>query len=97
MSIARIGEFQAAPGQMEKLRDFLFSILPIIKSSDGCVSVQMYQSREDPARFTMIEIWDSVESHQASVKNIPPEQLAEIRPLLGAAPHGSYYDPLFVD
>jgi hypothetical protein len=39
----------------------------------------------------MIEIWDSVESHQASVKNIPPEMLAEIRPLLASAPSGKYY------
>jgi hypothetical protein len=40
----------------------------------------------------MLEVWDSVESHQASVKNIPPEMLAEIRPLLASEPSGSYYD-----
>jgi quinol monooxygenase YgiN len=92
MSIARIGEFQAKPGLGEQLREFLISILPIIKSSRGCESVQMYQNQEDPARFTMIEIWDRIESHQASAKNIPPEKLAEIRPLLGSAPGGSYYE-----
>jgi hypothetical protein len=42
----------------------------------------------------MIEVWDSIESHQASVKNIPPEMLAEIRPLLASAPSGSYYIPI---
>jgi hypothetical protein len=36
----------------------------------------------------MIEVWDSIESHQASVKNIPPEMLTEIRPLLESAPSG---------
>ncbi len=50
----------------------------------------LYQSQDDPTKFTMIEIWDSIESHQASVKNIPPEMLAEIRPLLAAAPSGRY-------
>jgi heme oxygenase (mycobilin-producing) len=91
MSVARIGEFKAAPQSVEELRAFLTSIVPIIKSSQGCDSVQLYQSQEDPTRFNMFEIWDSVESHQASVKNIPPEKLAEIRPLLASAPSGSYY------
>jgi hypothetical protein len=39
----------------------------------------------------MIEVWDSIESHQASVKNIPPEKLGEIRPLLATSPSGSYF------
>ena len=66
--------------------------MPIIKSLEGCESVQLYQSQDDPTRFTMIEVWDSVESHQLSVKNIPAEKLGEIRPLLAAAPSGSYYE-----
>ena len=96
MSIARIGEFTGKAGRIDELKDFLFSIVPIIKSSPGCESVHLYQSQDDPIRFTMIEIWDNTESHQASVKNIPPEKLAEIRPLLGSSPSGSYYELLFV-
>lgn len=92
MSISRIGETQSKPQTTEELRDFLKSIMPIIKSSQGCESVTLYQSHDDPTKFMMIEVWDSIESHQASVKNIPPEMLAEIRPLLAAAPTGSYYD-----
>lgn len=92
MSIARIGETQAKPQSTEALRDFLLSIMPGIKSSQGCESVTLYQSQEDPTKFTMIEIWDSTESHKASVKNIPPEMLAELRPLLATAPSGSYYN-----
>ncbi len=92
MSIARISEFQAKPGLTEQMREFLVSILPIIKSSQGCESVQLYQKQEDPTRFTLIEIWNSIESHQASVKNIPPGKLAEVQPLLGSAPSGSYYE-----
>jgi quinol monooxygenase YgiN len=92
MSVARIGETQAKPETSEALRDFLISIMPGIKSSQGCESITLYQSQDDPTKFTMLEVWDSVESHQASVKNIPPEMLAEIRPLLASAPSGSYYD-----
>jgi quinol monooxygenase YgiN len=63
----------------------------MIKSSQGCQSVQLYQSQDDPSRFMMIEVWDSVEAHQASVRNIPPEKLSEIRPLLAGAPSGGYF------
>lgn len=97
MSITRIGEVQAKPELIEALRDFLISILPIIRSSQGCESVTLYQSQDDPARFIITEIWDSIESHQASVRNIPSEKLAEIRPLLAAAPGGSYYEVLKVE
>jgi quinol monooxygenase YgiN len=92
MSIARIGETHARPETIAALRDFLLSIMPGIKSSQGCESVTLYQSTDDPTRFTIIEIWDSVESHKASVKNIPREKLAEISPLLASAPSGHYYD-----
>jgi quinol monooxygenase YgiN len=92
MSITRISEFQANAELTEALRDFLLSIIPIIESSQGCESVTMYQSHDDPTKFTIIEAWDSIESHQASAKNIPPEKLTEIRPLLTSAPSGGYYD-----
>ena len=91
MSITRIGETQAKPETTEALHDFLLSIIPLIKSSQGCESVTLYQSHDDPTKFIMIEVWDSIESHQASVKNIPPEMLGEIRPLLASAPSGGYY------
>lgn len=92
MSISRIGEVQARPERVEELRDFLVSIIPMIKSSEGCESVLLYQSLDDLSKFLMIEIWDSVESHQASVRNIPAEKLGEIRPLLATSPSGSYFN-----
>ncbi len=91
MSISRIGEVQAKPELVNELREFLLSIIPGIQASEGCESVQLYQSEDDPSRFLMIEVWDTVESHQASVKNIPPEKLGEIRPLLATSPSGSYF------
>jgi quinol monooxygenase YgiN len=91
MSVARIGETQAKPEAIQALRDFLISIMPGIKSSQGCESVTLYQSQDDPTKFTMVEIWDTIESHQASVRNIPPELIAQIRPLLASAPSGHYY------
>jgi quinol monooxygenase YgiN len=91
MSISRIGEVQAKPELVTELREFLLSIIPGIQASEGCESVQLYQREDDPSRFLMIEVWDTVESHQESVKNIPPEKLGEIRPLLATSPSGSYF------
>jgi quinol monooxygenase YgiN len=73
LSIYRIGETQAKSELIQELREFLISIMPIIKSSTGCESVKLFQNQDDPTKFTMIEVWDSVESHRASVKNIPSE------------------------
>jgi quinol monooxygenase YgiN len=91
MSISRIGEVQAKEKLIEELRDFLLSIMPGIQSSAGCESVQLYQSQDDPSKFIVIEVWDNVESHQVSVRNIPPEKLGEIRPLLASSPSSSYF------
>jgi quinol monooxygenase YgiN len=91
MSITRIGEFQARQETTDELRDFLISIMPIIRASDGCISVRLYQNQDDRTRFTMIEVWDRIESHQASARNIPQEKLAEIRPLLTSPPTGNYF------
>jgi quinol monooxygenase YgiN len=91
MSVTRIGEVRAKEGKVEELRDFLTSIIPMILSSEGSVSCELYQSQDDASKFVMIEVWDSVESHKASVKNIPPEKIGEIGPLLGDQPTGSYF------
>src|SRR5215831_15475288 len=94
MTIIRIGEFNAKSETIEALISFLHSIMPLIKSAQGCVSVTLYQSQTDATKFTMIEMWESIESHQASVKNIPPEMLTEIRPLLASAPSGASFQLL---
>ncbi|RLT39828.1 MAG: antibiotic biosynthesis monooxygenase [Chloroflexi bacterium] len=91
MSVIRMGEMQAAEGKADELQTFLLSIVPLISGSDGSVSCQLLRNQDDPTKFVMIEVWESVEAHRASVKNIPPTLLAAIRPLLGAAPSGSYY------
>ena len=91
MSVMRIGEVQAKAEMVEALRDFLISIIPMIKASEGCESCQLLQREDDTTTFVIIEVWDSVQSHQASVNNIPPEKLGEIRPLLASPPKGAYY------
>jgi quinol monooxygenase YgiN len=91
MPIYRIGEMIAADGRAEDLRRFLARVMEVIRASEGSLDVQMYQSQDDPARFLMIETWESAEAHQASVKNIPPEMIGEFRPLVKESSKGSYF------
>lgn len=92
MSIYRIGETQAKLESIEELRDFLASIMDGIRASSGCEAVQLFQSCDDPTKFTMIEVWASKESHMESVKEIPPEMIAKVRLMLAAAPRGEYFE-----
>ena len=91
MSIYRVGEVHANEGMDEALRDFLISIMSGIEASEGCETVHLYQSHDDPSAFMMIEVWDNLEAHQASVKTIPAEKLGEIKPLLATSPRGRYF------
>lgn len=73
MPITRVRETQVKHEITEALHESLKSIIPLSKSSEGCVSVTLYESSDDPLKFTIIRFWDSVESHQSSVRNIPPK------------------------
>ncbi len=83
--------FRAQEVKGYALRDFLQSVVPAIESCVGCRSCQLLQSHEDPTRFVVIEFWDSIKAHQASVKYIPPEAFENVMKLLAGAPKGGYY------
>ena len=91
MSITRINEFHAKVGKGNDLLKFLVSIIPIIESSAGCQSCQLLQCLDDPTRLVIIEIWESVEAHQTSVKSIPSDNFAEIIKMLVETPKGAYF------
>lgn len=92
MSVKRIGEVQAAAGRVDELRNFMLSIIPMILSSEGCLFCELLQNQEDASKFMMIEVWESIEAHRASIKNIPIGKLDEIRSLLAVPPSGHYYE-----
>ena len=91
MTITRINEFRAAAGKAEALHTFLASVLTLIRDADGCRSVELFVGHDDPSYLAIIEVWDSVESHQAAAGRVPPAKLAEVQPLLAEPPKGRYY------
>ena len=91
MNVTRINRFEAKEGMAINLHEFLMSIVPLIEQSQGCASCQVLQNQENHNEFVVIEEWGSVSAHQASAKNIPPEKIRAVMPLLANAPNGSYY------
>ena len=91
MPITRINKFQAHEEQAGALRDLLESFVPMIKGSDGCLDCQVLQNLDDPAQIVVLEIWESVEAHQASVKNIPSNALEKAMALMAGPPESAYY------
>lgn len=92
MSITRINEFRSVAGSSDLLRDQIIAIVPVIESSQGCLSCQLLHSHKDRNHFVLIEVWDDVESHQASLKNVRPEVFHELKKYLVVPPTGEYYD-----
>jgi heme oxygenase (mycobilin-producing) len=92
MTVTRIGEMKAKKGQEDTLRAFYETVvMPAIKSADGIQSFHLLQNQADPTRFIFIELWDSIEAHQASVKNIDPRQIENVMKLLSDTPRGEYF------
>jgi quinol monooxygenase YgiN len=91
MSVTRINEFRARDGKADELRGFLASVVSGMAALAGCQSSQLLQSHDDPIHFVVLEVWDSIEAHQASAKNISPASLARVTELLDGSPRGEYF------
>jgi len=91
VSVTRINRFESKPGMAANLHAFLRSIMPQIEQSAGCKSCRLLHNRELENEFVIIEVWDSVSAHQASVKNISPEKFGAVMSLLAGPPSGAYY------
>lgn len=91
MSIVRINQFQAQPGKGKDLEELLTTFLPSIKSSQGCESCQLLRSNDNIERFVVLEVWDSLDSHKASVRDIPAGQIETLMKIVAGPPKGGYY------
>jgi len=58
-SITVIATFQARPGKESDLRTVLISLLTLTRKETGCVSYDLHQSPEEPAKFLFYENWTS--------------------------------------
>jgi quinol monooxygenase YgiN len=76
---------------MAVTRIILASVIGMIRGSAGCRSCQLLQAIEQPGRLAIVEVWDTVEAHQAAAKAIPPSKLQAVMPLLAVPATGAYF------
>ncbi len=91
MSIIRINEFQATVGKEKALLDFIASLMPYIQNSTGCISCELLQQEEQLGHLVVIEKWQSIADHKASIAQFPKEKMMEAMPLFAAPPTGNYF------
>ena len=91
MSVARINQFQAMAGKGADLQELLLSFVPAIRSTAGCESCQLLLSQGNVDRMVMLEVWESVEAHQAAVRNIPEADVKKLLALVAGPPKGGFY------
>lgn len=65
MAIRVVAHLQAHPEKTVELRDLLEGLIIPTRQEAGCVSYELLESLEDPAKLTFVEEWTSEEALQA--------------------------------
>jgi quinol monooxygenase YgiN len=94
MTLTRMNEFSARDGAEEALEQFLVTLLPVIRASEGCLDIQLLRHTKDDGRFVVRERWASAAAHKAALAATPPERFLDVRALLAAPPRGESYEEL---
>lgn len=91
MNITRLNQFHAAEGKAHQLMGLLKSILLDLEECPGLLKAQLMQSAENPRDLVILEVWDSIKSHQDAAQAISPERIKEVVGLLDAPAKGAYF------
>jgi quinol monooxygenase YgiN len=54
-----VANFQAKPGKEAELKQILIGLIAPTRKEAGCISYDLHQSPEDPAKFLFYETWAS--------------------------------------
>jgi quinol monooxygenase YgiN len=65
MSVTAIYSIEAAQGKADELLAMLQQGRDFTATVDGSEGFDVFQGRDDPNRFVMVEHWSSPEAHQA--------------------------------
>lgn len=86
MTVAVIYSFEARRGKAEELRDLLRQGRDVAATVEGFEGFDVYQGKDDPHRFVMVETWASTGAHQSHFeKNVKASGvLARVETLMAA-------------
>jgi quinol monooxygenase YgiN len=65
MSVRIVAHLEARPDKVSELRELLEGLVVPTRLEAGCVSYEMLESLEDPAKFTFVEEWTHEEALEA--------------------------------
>ena len=95
MSILRINEFTALPGKFEQLTALFVGIVEKIRSEPGCLRcdllIKVADGASDDEKLFVLEVWDSVAAHKASLAGIKPSDFGPVLELLATRTPGQYF------
>lgn len=92
MPIAALLEFRFKPEAVDQAPAALSRTLAVTRQFDGCQRVDVLVDNEDPTRYLLAEVWESME-HDAAYREFraSPGGASELGPLLAAPPVLIYY------
>lgn len=95
MSVLRLNEFTARPGQLENLAVKMRGFCNAIREIPGCqcceVLLKMADGETADDQVIVLEVWDSIEAHKSAASAIDPGDIATVMALLAGPPKGQYY------
>ena len=88
MTITRQIIFLSKRDCIEELKDLFKRLLPNVKNYEGCLKLDIYQTKNNPVEFILIESWESEEvlatyfksKNYLDFKNELNDYLAHIEP-----------------
>ena len=92
MPVAALLEFRFKPEVADQAPDAISRTLAVTRKFDGCQRIDVLVDSEDPARYLLVEVWESME-HDAAYREFraSPAGASELGSLLAAPPVLMYY------
>jgi len=90
--VAALLEFRFKPEVLDQVPDAMSRTLAVTRKFDGCQRIDVLVDDQDPGRYLLVEVWDSME-HDAAYREFraSPAGASELGPLLIAPPVVMYY------
>jgi quinol monooxygenase YgiN len=86
-------QFQSKPDQADDVIDMLRKNLPDTRSYDGCESLVVHQSQDDPTMFLIYEQWAARPKYEAYLAwRTETGVLEELLAMLAGEPTFGFYD-----
>ncbi len=95
MSVVVIGELQFTAESAAEGVAALRSLLPDTRAFDGCITVRLLVSQDDPSHAVLVEEWESRGQYEGYLKWRGAQRDTAIDPgTMAEAPRFTYFDPL---